>query len=145
MCWEPWTFLVKVFGGPRVDVGGQQEHYMYFRESGPDRPVRTPVHIVLGMVSLLGRNVEKQERQWRCNITLQLLRSTPFAVENPVSITYSESVYSLIYLYYVVICALFGCVIFFKSSQKGHDFRNLVITKYVFLFSLQVLSETFLI
>jgi hypothetical protein len=113
------NILFRVFGGSRVGVGGQQEHYMYFRVSNPDRPVRTPVHIVLWLVSILWRNVEKQERQWRCNITLQRLRLTLFAVEKPERVTYSESVYSLIYLYYVVLCVLFGCVNFCVISERA--------------------------
>ena len=46
---------------------------------------------------------------------------------------------------HTVICGLYGCAIFL--SCKGYDFRKkrLLNVKCVFLFSLQLCSETFLI
>jgi hypothetical protein len=48
--------------------------------------------------------------------------------------------------YYIVICGLSGCTIFSTLFHKWHDFRkNFINIKCVFWFSLQLLSETFLI
>ena len=44
------------------------------------------------------------------------------------------------------ICALSGCTMFSALSHKWHTFqKNLLNIKFVFLFFLQLLSETFLI
>jgi len=44
------------------------------------------------------------------------------------------------------LCGLSGCTLFSTLSLKPHDFlKNLLIIKRVFSFSLQHLSETFLI
>jgi len=47
----------------------------------------------------------------------------------------------------IVFCGLYGSTIFSTLSLKRHDFRKkmLLNTKCVFWFSLQLLSETFLI
>ena len=48
--------------------------------------------------------------------------------------------------YCIDICALSGCTMFSTLSHKWHTFqKNLLNIKFVFLFFLQLLSETFLI
>ena len=50
-------------------------------------------------------------------------------------------------LYYIAICVLPRSTIYFHISHKLHDFRKekLLNTKCVFCFSLQILSEKFLV
>ena len=48
--------------------------------------------------------------------------------------------------YCIDICALSGCTMFSALSHKWHTLqKKLLNTKFVFLFFLQLLSETFLI
>jgi len=51
--------------------------------------------------------------------------------------------------YYIPICGLSGCAIFFTLSHKRHDFREggdiFMNVKCAFIFSLQFLCEIFLI
>jgi hypothetical protein len=47
--------------------------------------------------------------------------------------------------YHIVTCGLFGSAIFFHISHKRHDFWEKVIEQKMFWFSVELLSETFLI
>ena len=52
----------------------------------------------------------------------------------------------VILMLHIVICGLSDSKIFFHSLSQTTDFRKwLLNTKFVFLFSLQLLSETFLL
>jgi len=47
---------------------------------------------------------------------------------------------------YIVICGLSSCTIFFRLSHNQHDLKKKILnTNCVFWFSVQLLSETFLI
>ena len=63
-----------------------------------------------------------------------------------IRITYSEcvSIFALVKLMHrVVICDLSDCITFFHTISQAIK-KKLLNTKYIFLFSLEILSETFL-
>jgi len=86
------------------------------------------------------------------NVTLKHLRVTFLLSKNNTKYKFWVSVCSLSHPacsahapYYTVTCGLSGCAVFSILSHKRHDFweKNVLSTKCVFWFSLQLLSETF--
>ena len=95
---------------------------------------------------------KNQQRLWRIVITLRRVRVTMVAVEKQYYIFW-VCVCSLSYPelksqepYCIVVRGFSGCTIFSTLSHRLYDFRKRLLNiKCVFWFSLQLLSETFLI
>jgi len=93
----------------------------------------------------------EQDRQNAVNI--QELSRNHFCSGKAISVTYSKCVFGAlcvqhaIRMRHIAICGLSASTSFFHMSHKRHDFRKhiLLIIKCVFWFSIQLLSETFLI
>jgi hypothetical protein len=102
-------------------------------------------------VASLGYPISGQERQGTFNVQLRCVR-VKLCRRKAKSITYSESVCSLIYPackahapYYIVSCGLSGLTIFFHifSQTVWFSERKFLITKCMFRFSQQFVSEKF--
>ena len=89
-----------------------------------------------------------------CNVPLSCVLCNQFCGGKAISTTYSECAYVVLVMQHamrmrhIVICGLTSCIIFFPQyliSGVIFEKEKVLNTKCVFLFSLQILSETLLV